>query len=273
MMTRTEWINKARTYHGSRYDYSQIVFRGMSKKVKLVCPKHGPWWTMPSQHATPSAHHGCRQCRYRIPDEEWLRRFKERHGDQYDYSRCDFQHGDKPVEIICKKHGPFHATPQHHGRAGKSGRCPDCRRLDVRVRFLERSKAAHGDRYDYSLVDFESINDKVRIICKERGPFWQTPHNHQHGHNGCRKCSDHGSPRSSESVMTKPYEVHIPPAQSMRPLRENKWFAGAQVMRTGTGRENDLIKLYGEWHGKTSGEAEAKARRAAEEWIARHTEL
>ena len=205
MMTNAEWIEKARTYHGHRYDYSETVFRGATKRVKLICPKHGPWWVMASQHASPSAHHGCRQCWNLISDEEWLRRFKERHGDEYDYSRCHFQGVDTPVEIICKEHGSFYAAPGRHGRPAKSfhaapgrhgrpagkGGCPDCRRLDSRARFLERSKAAHGDRYDYSLADFKTIHDKIEIICKEHGPFWQTPHNHESGH-GCRKCGGGG---------------------------------------------------------------------------------
>ena len=191
MMTNAEWIDKARTYHGYRYDYSETVFRGASKRVKLICPKHGSWWVMASQHASPSSHHGCRQCQNLISDEEWLRRFKESHGDEYDYSRCDFQGLDTPVEIICKEHGSFHASPRYHARG--NGRCPDCRRSESRARFLERSKAGHGERYDYSLVDFKTIHDKVKIVCKEHGPFWQTPHNNEVGH-GCRKCGGRGKP-------------------------------------------------------------------------------
>ena len=70
----------------------------------------------------------------------------------------------------------------------------------------------------------------------------------------------------------KRYEVDVPPAQSMRPIGDKKWFARARVRQTGSGRVNDFIRIPGEWHGKTSEEAEARARRAAEEWIANHTE-
>jgi len=193
-MTSAEWIEKARTYHGHRYDYSETVFRGASERVKLICPKHGSWWMLASQHASRSAHHGCRQCRNLISDKEWLQRFEEQHSAQYDYSRCDFQGGNTPVEIICKKHGSFHAVPGIHGRAASRGRCLDCRQLDSSARFLERAQTAHGNRYIYSLVDFKTVRDKVEIICKEHGPFWQTPHNHGNGH-GCRKCVGRGLPQ------------------------------------------------------------------------------
>ena len=194
LMTTAEWIEKARTYHGDRYDYREAVYHGASKRIKVICPKHGPWWVVPSQHASPSAHHGCRQCARLISDEEWLRRFRDRHGDKYVYSRCVFRDANTPVEIICKEHGSFYAAPVRHGSAGGGGRCPDCRRLDSRAKFLERAKAAHGDRYDYSLVDYRTIDDKVEIICKAHGSFWQTPHNHESGH-GCGKCVGRGGPQ------------------------------------------------------------------------------
>ena len=193
-MTTAEWIAKARSYHGYRYDYGETVFRGASKRVKLICPKHGPWWVMASQHASRSAHHGCIRCRNRISDEEWMRRFKEKHGDEYDYSRCDFQGINTPVEIICEQHGSFYTRPGRHSSAASHGRCPECRRSESKLKFLERCKAAHGDRYDYSLVDFKTVHYKVEFICREHGPFWQTPHNHELSH-GCGKCGGHGRPQ------------------------------------------------------------------------------
>lgn len=53
---------------------------------------------------------------------------------------------------------------------------------------LERFKKAHGDRYDYSLVDFKRVKDDVIIICKEHGEFPQQVGNHMMGV-GCRKCA------------------------------------------------------------------------------------
>lgn len=43
--------------------------------------------------------------------------------------------------------------------------------------------------YDYSETDYTGVNKKVKIKCKEHGVFLQTPNNHLHGGNGCRKCS------------------------------------------------------------------------------------
>jgi len=53
--------------------------------------------------------------------------------------------------------------------------------------FLEKSKFTHGDKYDYSLVEYVKGSVKVKIICKEHGIFTQTPYNHMRF--GCRFCS------------------------------------------------------------------------------------
>ena len=70
----------------------------------------------------------------------------------------------------------------------------------------------------------------------------------------------------------KHYEADIPPAQSMSPIGKKQWFARARAKEIGPGRTNHFIRIPGEWHGQTREEAEAKARRAAEEWIAHHSE-
>jgi len=55
--------------------------------------------------------------------------------------------------------------------------------------FIEYSINIHGDKYDYSLVDYKNNKTKVSIICKEHGVFKQTPNDHI-GKHGCRKCSE-----------------------------------------------------------------------------------
>ena len=53
--------------------------------------------------------------------------------------------------------------------------------------FIEKAKKVHGDRYDYSKVEYKGASEKVCIICKEHGEFWQTPNDHLDKH-GCPKC-------------------------------------------------------------------------------------
>lgn len=55
--------------------------------------------------------------------------------------------------------------------------------------FIEKAKKIHGDKYDYSKVNYIKSINKVCIICPEHGEFWQTPHKHLLGRK-CPKCSN-----------------------------------------------------------------------------------
>jgi hypothetical protein len=55
--------------------------------------------------------------------------------------------------------------------------------------FIERSIKVHGNKYDYSKINYVNIYTKVCIICKKHGEFWQRPCIHLHSKIGCIKCS------------------------------------------------------------------------------------
>lgn len=40
-LTTEQWIEKARTVHGDKYDYSKVKYISSQTKVCIVCPKHG----------------------------------------------------------------------------------------------------------------------------------------------------------------------------------------------------------------------------------------
>ena len=54
--------------------------------------------------------------------------------------------------------------------------------------FVQECIAIHGNKYDYSKVEYKTKNDKVCIICPEHGEFWQKAEYHNKGCN-CPKCS------------------------------------------------------------------------------------
>lgn len=55
--------------------------------------------------------------------------------------------------------------------------------------FLEKAKAAHGGKYDYSKVVINGAAEKVTIICSEHGEFMQQANVHYNG-SGCHKCAN-----------------------------------------------------------------------------------
>ena len=51
-MTTEEFVIKAKTLHGNIYDYSKVKYVLSSKKVEIICPKHGSFWMSPNKHLT-----------------------------------------------------------------------------------------------------------------------------------------------------------------------------------------------------------------------------
>ena len=57
--------------------------------------------------------------------------------------------------------------------------------------FIQDAKKIHGDKYDYSKVNYVNDSVKVCIICPVHGEFFKTPSNHLHKKwaQGCPDCS------------------------------------------------------------------------------------
>jgi hypothetical protein len=53
--------------------------------------------------------------------------------------------------------------------------------------FLAQAKKIHGDKYDYSKVEYTNAKNKIEIICPTHGSFLQAPDAHRNGR-GCPKC-------------------------------------------------------------------------------------
>lgn len=54
--------------------------------------------------------------------------------------------------------------------------------------FIAEARLIHGDKYDYSKVEYINARTPVRIICPKHNEFWQTPNAHLSQKQGCRKC-------------------------------------------------------------------------------------
>ena len=54
--------------------------------------------------------------------------------------------------------------------------------------FIEKAKLIHGNKFDYSKVEYVNTSEKVCIICPKHGEFWQRPNDHLSGY-GCKKCA------------------------------------------------------------------------------------
>ena len=196
-------IEQFREVHGDKYDYSKVNYTGSNNKVVIICPKHGEFKQIPNSHKRGQ---GCPKCgsRAKLTTEYVIEKFREVHGDKYDYSNVNYIGCDTKVTIICEEHGEFEQIPNSH----KSGNgCPKCVGKGLTTEeVIKQFREVHGDKYNYSKVNYYNKNTKVTIICPEHGEFEQSPSNHKQVQ-GCPKCHPYAK-LTTEEAIKQFREVH-----------------------------------------------------------------
>lgn len=186
-----EWVKRAIKVHGEKYDYSNTTYHTSRTKLVIVCPTHGPFEILPSNHLKGV---GCRVCglssNKQLTNFDPTKEFKSVHGDRYDYSEFKYTGSNQLGKIVCPSHGPFMQSYSTHIKGHGCNMCGQRSVADqtyTQADIIERFKFTHGDYYDYSLARFRHINDAITIICPEHGEFDQLPKSHIRG-SGCPKC-------------------------------------------------------------------------------------
>lgn len=124
--------------------------------------------------------------------EVFIEKAKRIHGDRYGYEYAQYVDSYTDVIIVCSVHGNFTQRPNNHLHGAGCRQCgienKDLFHRRSLQEFIDRAREVHGDRYDYSLVNYKNSNTKVTIICPVHGQFRQDAGQHLGGAN-CIKCS------------------------------------------------------------------------------------
>lgn len=177
--------------HGDKYDYSLVEYRNAKTKIKIICPEHGIFEQRLDHHLSGT---GCPKCAgYNKSTFELIQKYKTIHGDKYDYSLVEYHNAKTKIKIICLEHGIFELYSRHHITGVN---CPKCVRERIshsqrktNEQFIFNSKKTHGEKYNYSLVNYVKANQSVKIICPQHGIFEQIPRYHVLG-SGCPLCKE-----------------------------------------------------------------------------------
>ena len=157
----------------------------------------------------------------RLTTEEFIERARKLHGDKYDYSLVEYTRAIDNVRIICPKHGEFLQTPDTHLHSNGCSRCSgenipiNIKRKPSKEELIRRAKEVHGEKYDYSKVEYVNSKTKIKIICPIHGEFEQRANDHLRGQ-GCPKCADEH--RNDRKKLTK--DIFIERAQK---IHKNKY--------------------------------------------------
>ncbi len=123
--------------------------------------------------------------------KDFINKCKNKHGNKYDYTKTKYINANTKVLIICPLHGEFLQRAFDHQYGANCNKCADVFRIEKKSsntkKFNESAIKLHGDKYDYSKVDYINCDAKVIIVCNEHGDFAQAPTSHLMGR-GCPKC-------------------------------------------------------------------------------------
>lgn len=128
--------------------------------------------------------------------EYFINQAKEVHGDKYDYSLVNYVNSKTKIKILCKEHGLFEIKPVKHLSNQSCRKCGyekiiKSNKLNNKI-FIEKANNIHNYKYDYSLINYKSTYDSVKIICPIHGSFEQKASNHLRG-SGCTKCKNNST--------------------------------------------------------------------------------
>lgn len=207
-----EFINKANEIHNNKYDYSKVIYDNNLKNVIIICKDHGEFLQTPNVHKRGN---GCQKCgkNYRINTKEFIEKAINKRGNKYDYSKVNYINSQTHIIIICKVHGEFSITPNNHLNGNGCKKCAFESMRDLKRKpkkeFIEKAIKVHGNKFNYSKVDYIDISEEIVIICNDfdHGEFKQTPYKHLNSKYGCPKCSGNYI-LTKEEFIEKAIEVH-----------------------------------------------------------------
>ena len=195
--TNENFIKKAKEIHGDKYDYSKTNYINNKTKIIIICPIHGEIEITPNAHI--SEKRGCPKCgntlkgaNFKMSVERFIEKAQKIHGNSYSYEEVSYINNRTPVSIMCPTHGIFKQTPEVHLSGHGCPECANIKRAEKNImttsEFIAKAKNIHGDKYDYSKVEYVKYDTPVTIICPEHGEFQQKPYIHLDG-SGCQKCA------------------------------------------------------------------------------------
>lgn len=208
-LTKEEFIEKAKSIHGDKYDYSKVEYINNSTKVCIVCNKHSEFMQTPHDHLSGA---GCKICyderrgnSLRRTREEFIDKAKQIHGDKYDYSKVNYVNDSTKICIICPEHGEFWQTPNAHVSGSGCVFCGFKKTSMSKTKsydeFLNEAIKKHNNKYSYDINTYTNRHTKMRIICPKHGEFWQKPGNHLQGQ-GCPFCNESNLEKEVEGILS-----------------------------------------------------------------------
>jgi hypothetical protein len=130
--------------------------------------------------------------------EIFIGKANNKHGSKYDYSYVSYINSKIKVKIVCLKHGEFEQKPNDHLTGNGCSLCGN-KNLSLDS-IIEKGRIKHGDKYDYSNIEFVNNKTKINIKCPIHGEFKQRIDHHLAGA-GCPVCKESRGEREIKKIL------------------------------------------------------------------------
>ena len=129
IMSFEDFQKEASKIHNNKYHYHNETYKDKKTKTCITCPIHGDFWQRPYAHVDKKQ--GCPKCGIEFlksnntkTQEQFEKELFEIHKDNIVIGKVPYKNSHTKIELICKRHGSFYATPNN---ILKYQGCPKCR--------------------------------------------------------------------------------------------------------------------------------------------------
>lgn len=201
----SSFISRSRKVHGSKYDYSRVVYVNNYTHVDIRCKTCDVWFKqVPYMHWW--GNNGCTACASesrKLTFDEFKLKSKSVHGDKYSYLESSWVGRQFKVSIVCKCcKKTFNQTASDH-MSGKG--CSNCNSPNayskIAIRWLNaeskkrRIKIQHAEnvgefKIPGTLIAVDGYNARTKTVFEFHGDCWHgnpkiySPRSKPHPFNG-----------------------------------------------------------------------------------------
>lgn len=184
-----DFITKAVTVHGDRYDYSISEYKKATEDIKIICKIHGEFSQSAINHTTGS---GCYDCGQESSNnskfsntEDYIKKAIKVHKGIYTYENVSYNRADETVIINCKKHGEFKQLAYNHLN-GKG--CPKCvgivskAETEIKDFISEYIEVEQSNRKVLDGKEIDIFIERLNVGIEYNGLYWHSDKHKERDH-------------------------------------------------------------------------------------------
>lgn len=172
-----EFLARCQDVHDNLYDYSNTIYASVNIPFNIICPHHGVFTQLPSNHVRG---HGCPVCaveRSRLSQSEFFARCESIHG-KYDYSDSIYTSSLNQITYRCPEHGQVTQLAQNHLKGAGCRFCAASQTASAGERelyeYVSTLSPCHNNREILNDMEIDIVSDSKMIGIEYHGLYWHS---------------------------------------------------------------------------------------------------